>query len=652
MPPLVDRPALPPPALFLLPPSNDDDDDGLPPLVDRPLSYDAPPAPVTFTFCTNDFAPSRASEAPATRSHARKRGADYIPRPPNAFILFRASFVKAQAVPTKVVNGSHASLSKVVGHVWKAMDKEQRAHWEQAAVAALATHKERYPDWRFRPAANGNAGGSVGRMKDGAGKKRKGKQGDGGDADGRGGGGKRRRGKDKDECERIANFVKEGLTGEVLVSAVQAWDAAVGLGVEKSARDAVHINPVIVAPVAQHPHTSLSSNCTPFTAMYRHAPFTERSRSPPPCIPSSPPPVVPTSPVSYVPAQETFDASMLFGDYGASAFADFGARDSYRNAFDISCAGSGYAPASPVASGFSPASPAGSSFYSPVSPASSFSYSPTSAWSERRSSFSSLCADAPEDPFAGHAHAPFNPNVAIYDPADAPAPVDPYAFGAYSDLNGGAFAFGELGNVEYRLGGGEKFCKFDDVYAPAWSHASAAVRIIPFAHALAWLTTVHSTRPSIHRSVTGTPRLRVPSPERVTAWTWPHIRSNTGASLPASILRSPFLALPIPITAWTRIANTRIPRQLETQKRIPALDRLRSSVACISVFLKPRIWNKHRTRREVARLYGYVCYDRNPACSFPRIDSPSSFSTSVVCVCVTGSLLSVRRTALRRSVCR
>ncbi|KAI0028006.1 hypothetical protein K488DRAFT_14059, partial [Vararia minispora EC-137] len=75
----------------------------------------------------------------------------YIPRPPNAFILFRASFVKANAVPQKLVKGSHASLSKIVGVVWKGMHADERARWEQAAVRALAEHRARYPDWRFRP---------------------------------------------------------------------------------------------------------------------------------------------------------------------------------------------------------------------------------------------------------------------------------------------------------------------------------------------------------------------------------------------------------------------------------------------------------------------------------------------------------------------
>lgn len=47
-------------------------------------------------------------------SHGKKRDASYIPRPPNAFILFRSSFIRSQQVPEKV-EGNHSTLSKIIG---------------------------------------------------------------------------------------------------------------------------------------------------------------------------------------------------------------------------------------------------------------------------------------------------------------------------------------------------------------------------------------------------------------------------------------------------------------------------------------------------------------------------------------------------------
>ena len=50
----------------------------------------------------------------ARTSHGKKRDASYIPRPPNAFILFRSSFIRSQQVPGKV-EGNHSTLSKIIG---------------------------------------------------------------------------------------------------------------------------------------------------------------------------------------------------------------------------------------------------------------------------------------------------------------------------------------------------------------------------------------------------------------------------------------------------------------------------------------------------------------------------------------------------------
>ncbi|KAF8638689.1 hypothetical protein AX17_002011 [Amanita inopinata Kibby_2008] len=86
-------------------------------------------------------------------SHSKKRDASYIPRPPNAFILFRSFFIRSQQVPGKV-EGNHSTLSKIIGKYWKALPREEREKWELEAVAAQAEHRRKYPDWRFRPGAN------------------------------------------------------------------------------------------------------------------------------------------------------------------------------------------------------------------------------------------------------------------------------------------------------------------------------------------------------------------------------------------------------------------------------------------------------------------------------------------------------------------
>ncbi|KAF4564963.1 hypothetical protein EYR40_011136 [Pleurotus pulmonarius] len=97
-----------------------------------------------------------SSWMPRPSSHGKKRDASYIPRPPNAFILFRSSFIRSQQVPGKV-EGNHSTLSKIIGMYWKTLPKQEREEWEQKAVDAQAEHRKRYPDWRFRPGANAMA---------------------------------------------------------------------------------------------------------------------------------------------------------------------------------------------------------------------------------------------------------------------------------------------------------------------------------------------------------------------------------------------------------------------------------------------------------------------------------------------------------------
>ncbi|TFY82890.1 hypothetical protein EWM64_g1127 [Hericium alpestre] len=214
----------------------------MPPLVDRP-------PPMTFTFCT-DFTPITFSTDPtrfevmpdedlpricappidheehdeggrvsvARPSHAKKRDASYIPRPPNAFILFRSSFIKSQQIPDKI-EGNRSSLSKIIGIVWKSLPREEREHWEAQAVKAQAEHRQRYPHWRFRPCTN-----ALAKVKDGPPRKR----------------GSRNKGRDGAEaensnrekrCAQIAGLLAKGLTGEELRSAIQAWDRECGVKV-------------------------------------------------------------------------------------------------------------------------------------------------------------------------------------------------------------------------------------------------------------------------------------------------------------------------------------------------------------------------------------------------------------------------------------
>ncbi|KAF8206579.1 hypothetical protein K438DRAFT_1817465 [Mycena galopus ATCC 62051] len=115
----------------------------LPPLVD-PL--DVPPmSPCqSFIFASDEPSPARRT------THTRKKSDNHIPRPPNAFILFRSSFIKSQSVSTEVET-NHSTLSKIIGLTWKNLPPEERSVWHAKAMDAVAEHKRNFPTYAFRP---------------------------------------------------------------------------------------------------------------------------------------------------------------------------------------------------------------------------------------------------------------------------------------------------------------------------------------------------------------------------------------------------------------------------------------------------------------------------------------------------------------------
>lgn len=97
-------------------------------------------------------ADSDATDADSTTSFKRtnttRKKDTHIPRPPNAFILFRSSFVKQQHIPGSI-EGNHSQLSKIVGACWQRLSYEERQVWERKAKEARAEHKRLYPNYRF-----------------------------------------------------------------------------------------------------------------------------------------------------------------------------------------------------------------------------------------------------------------------------------------------------------------------------------------------------------------------------------------------------------------------------------------------------------------------------------------------------------------------
>ncbi|EMD35677.1 hypothetical protein CERSUDRAFT_116408 [Gelatoporia subvermispora B] len=116
-----------------------------------PGTFNDPPSPVTPTVESSLFPSIPPTASPSRRqAHSKKKPENHIPRPPNAFILFRSSFIKNQHVSSEVET-NHSTLSKIIGLTWQNLPHEEREIWHAKAKAALDEHKRKFPEYSFRP---------------------------------------------------------------------------------------------------------------------------------------------------------------------------------------------------------------------------------------------------------------------------------------------------------------------------------------------------------------------------------------------------------------------------------------------------------------------------------------------------------------------
>ncbi|KAF7318738.1 HMG box domain-containing protein [Mycena chlorophos] len=136
-----------------------------------PTTYNAPsptPSPFGSPSLTTDlplpiFPPCDTPAPPPTRKRqppGKRRSQGYIPRPPNAFMLFRADFVRQKHVPG-TIETNHGSLSKIIGNCWRSLPLDEKHLWEVRAKQAKAEHKQKYPDYKFRPVHNKQRGATA-----------------------------------------------------------------------------------------------------------------------------------------------------------------------------------------------------------------------------------------------------------------------------------------------------------------------------------------------------------------------------------------------------------------------------------------------------------------------------------------------------------
>ncbi|KAG6890265.1 hypothetical protein C0992_002531 [Termitomyces sp. T32_za158] len=79
----------------------------------------------------------------------------HIPRPPNAFMLYRSDFLKRGVIPSDVEHRQQ-NISRIAGQCWNLLPPEEKAQWQERAAQALLEHQKRNPDYKFTPAPRGS----------------------------------------------------------------------------------------------------------------------------------------------------------------------------------------------------------------------------------------------------------------------------------------------------------------------------------------------------------------------------------------------------------------------------------------------------------------------------------------------------------------
>lgn len=108
------------------------------------------PTPVTVTSQLS----GNARQGRALYKCMCKQNPNRIPRPRNAFILFRQKYhqsVLDEATETK----TNPEVSRELGRRWRALPPAERDHWNNLAEEEKTNHAKKYPNYRYMPRRNG-----------------------------------------------------------------------------------------------------------------------------------------------------------------------------------------------------------------------------------------------------------------------------------------------------------------------------------------------------------------------------------------------------------------------------------------------------------------------------------------------------------------
>ena len=99
----------------------------------------------------NNTSPTDANGAPQCICKAK---GNKIPRPRNAFILFRQKYHQAILDEGSVIR-SNPEVSRELGRRWRALPAAEKEHWNKLAEDEKKNHALKYPNYKYEPKRNG-----------------------------------------------------------------------------------------------------------------------------------------------------------------------------------------------------------------------------------------------------------------------------------------------------------------------------------------------------------------------------------------------------------------------------------------------------------------------------------------------------------------
>ncbi|KAG1841320.1 hypothetical protein DFJ58DRAFT_75727 [Suillus subalutaceus] len=163
-----------------------------------PSIHTTPPSPVgtiiSASHISSSLSPvlSHLLSFPNRSSHSRKKEEGHIPRPPNAFIVFRSCLWSNEDF--RSLESDHRNVSRIAGERWRNLSDDEKEPFVQMAKEAKALHANMYPNYKYSPSHRTVAG-----------PKRK---------------GRRNSDEERTKCDMIATLLQKGVEGSALAHAM------------------------------------------------------------------------------------------------------------------------------------------------------------------------------------------------------------------------------------------------------------------------------------------------------------------------------------------------------------------------------------------------------------------------------------------------